>query len=108
MLLLTTPSPGLSRPSLCTGAMSGARRKTGQTSPERQVATGQKSGGSTMPRKGAVYDIFLSSPSDVNKEREIVEKVVGALNREFVNHDALCLNLMRWETGAFSGIGRDP
>jgi hypothetical protein len=57
-----------------------------------------------MPRPGRIYDIFLSSPGDVEKERRIVERVVADLNRELTN-DGLSLNLMAWETASFSGIG---
>jgi hypothetical protein len=57
-----------------------------------------------MPRQGRIYDIFLSSPSDVEKERQIVERVVNKLNRELTKNN-LSLNLMRWESSAFSGIG---
>jgi hypothetical protein len=60
-----------------------------------------------MPRSGVILDIFLSSPSDVEDERNIVEKTVNELNREFVNNEGRTVNLMRWETSALSGVGAD-
>jgi hypothetical protein len=41
------------------------------------------------------YRIFLSSPSDVLTERDRVEKIVGKLNAERVDHPKL--ELVRWE-----------
>jgi hypothetical protein len=61
-----------------------------------------------MPRQGLIYDIFLSSPNDTSAERDVVEKIVAELAREFANDSGLALNLLRWETTAIGGIGSEP
>lgn len=51
-----------------------------------------------MPREILTYDIFVASPSDVQTEREVVEKVVRELNATWTKHLKLQLNVIRWET----------
>lgn len=44
------------------------------------------------------YQVFIASPSDVNKEREIIRKVCENLNKnEFIKHGNISLNPIGWE-----------
>src|SRR5579859_5846961 len=52
--------------------------------------------------------IFLSSPSDLNYEREIIEKVVAEYNQIWRDHFGIGCELIRWETSIIPGISTDP
>ncbi|MBL8051717.1 MAG: hypothetical protein JNM46_10890, partial [Anaerolineales bacterium] len=47
------------------------------------------------------YLIFLASPGDVQKERDIVEKVIDEINRTIANRQGATFRLLRWETDAY-------
>jgi hypothetical protein len=52
--------------------------------------------------------VFVSSPSDVNAERDVVARVVSELNA--VWSEVLCLDVevIRWETHGYPARGADP
>lgn len=50
-----------------------------------------------MPIKKTIYKVILSSPSDIENERNIVETVVDEINGIYKNEPVL-LQLFRWET----------
>ena len=52
--------------------------------------------------------LFLSSPSDMSEEREIVERVVQELNELWGSRLGILFELLRWETIAVPGFGDDP
>jgi hypothetical protein len=51
-----------------------------------------------MPKKTTVLQIFVGSPTDVNDERELLDKVVAELNRSWSNGLGVTLELLKWET----------
>lgn len=54
-----------------------------------------------------LIQIFISSPSDVADEREIIEEVVNELNVTFLEHDGVYLKPLRWETEAYPGFSNE-
>ena len=61
-----------------------------------------------MDRKKAqaqVVDVFVSSPSDLEEERDKLGEVIDELNR---SSDLTVLRLIRWETHGVPGIGSSP
>ncbi len=62
----------------------------------------------TMARKNAtILRIFVASPSDVNEERAAVEQVVTELNHLWSKTLGVFLEVVRWETHAYPGVGVD-
>lgn len=59
------------------------------------------------PETRAVVRIFLASPGDVRPEREIASQIVGELNTIWSKFLGLSLELVRWETHAYPGVGDD-
>jgi len=51
--------------------------------------------------------VFVASPGDVQKERELLGNVIGELNRGIAGEKGLVLELVRWETHAWPDIGED-
>lgn len=51
--------------------------------------------------------VFVASPGDVRKERELLGNVIGELNRGIAGEKGLVLELVRWETHAWPDIGED-
>jgi hypothetical protein len=69
--------------------------------------------GSTLGLKGEqgpamesrlVVRVVLASPGDVKDERDVVAAVVEEVNTLTAHRDGLDLELLRWETDAFSGF----
>lgn len=61
-----------------------------------------------MPRKETVLVVFLSSPSEMEQERERLEKVIRELNQTWSRTLGVRLDLIRWETHGYPGFGEDP
>lgn len=61
-----------------------------------------------MPRKETVLVVFVSSPSDMELERERLEKVIRELNQTWSRPLGVRLDLIRWETHGYPGFGEDP
>ena len=60
-----------------------------------------------MARVETVLRVFVASPGDVADARWRLQKVVEELNYTWSRTTALRLDLVRWETHAFSDIGAD-
>lgn len=61
-----------------------------------------------MPRQENVIVIFVASPSDLESERNCLEEVIKELNQSWSRHVGSRLELVRWETHGYPGVGRDP
>ena len=61
-----------------------------------------------MPRDIRVYDLFVSSPSDVAEERESVAQAALSLSQNLERQWGLRINPIRWESHAWPGFGEDP
>jgi len=60
-----------------------------------------------MARAETVLSVFLASPGDVADARKRLEKVVDELNYIWSRQYRLRLELVKWETHAYSDIGID-
>ena len=60
-----------------------------------------------MPRQEHVLTVFVASPSDVGDERTKLEEVIRELNETWSRELGVRLDLVRWETHAFPGMGID-
>lgn len=66
---------------------------------------------SDTPGQYRVIRIFVASPGDVASERDELARVIDELNRTIraiAPEKRVRLELVRWETDAAPGIGRDP
>jgi len=61
-----------------------------------------------MPRNERVVVVLVASPSDLEPERNRLEDVVRELNLTWSRTLALRLELVRWETHGYPGMGQDP
>ena len=61
-----------------------------------------------MARQETILSIFVSSPSDVDEERNRLEDVIRELNVTWSRDLGIRLELIRWETHAFPRFGEDP
>jgi hypothetical protein len=59
-----------------------------------------------MPAQQRVYKVFVSSPSDLAIEREMLDDVVAELNTLFTMR-GISLKLIRWETNVHPAVGAD-
>ena len=60
-----------------------------------------------MARSTTTYDIVLSCPTDVEKEKEVIKKVIDDFNRTVGNNLSINLNLKNWSTDSFAQ-SREP
>lgn len=61
-----------------------------------------------MTRKSTVVQIFVSSPSDVVRERDLIENLVTEFNRNWSRDVGVQFEVLRWETDVRPAIGSDP
>ena len=61
-----------------------------------------------MPRNEQVIVVLVASPSDLEPERNQLEDVVRELNLVWSRSFSLRLELVRWETHGYPGMGLDP
>lgn len=61
-----------------------------------------------MPRLETILRVFVASPKDVAEERACLEDVVRELNLTWSKNLGIRLELVKWETHAYPGIGTDP
>jgi hypothetical protein len=54
------------------------------------------------------FRVFVSSSDDVQREREALRNVVDELNVTHGEDRGVMLELVRWETHAYPGVGRPP
>lgn len=60
-----------------------------------------------MPYQEDVITIFVGSPTDVNSERDTLEKVVQEINQTWSRELKVRFDLVRWETHGHPDIGDD-
>jgi hypothetical protein len=60
-----------------------------------------------MPEQVTKLRVFVASPGDVRRERELLDGVIDELNRGIAAEKGLILELVRWETHAWPDIGED-
>ena len=58
-------------------------------------------------RNERVIGVFVASPSDLEPERNKLEEVIDELNITWSRNFGARLDLVRWETHAYPGIGKD-
>jgi len=61
-----------------------------------------------MPKYFTNYDVFISSPSDVTAEREIVQEAIEQINQISGAKEGFRLNPIRWEKDVSSQVGSPP
>ena len=61
----------------------------------------------TVPLNVNVLRLFVASPNDVQRERKELAKVVDRLNRIFERIKNTRIQLVRWETDTYPGVGAD-
>jgi len=61
-----------------------------------------------MPRTESVISMFISSPSDVSAEREILEGIVNELNKTWSRSLGIRFEPIMWETHSRPAFGNDP
>jgi uncharacterized protein DUF4062 len=61
-----------------------------------------------MPRLSTIVRVFVASPSDVDKERDILEAVIKELNSSWSRSLGVTFELIRWETNTYPAVGADP
>jgi hypothetical protein len=61
-----------------------------------------------MPRREYVIRIFVSSPSDLAEERQLLEELVRELNAAWSRELGLRFELVRWETDVLPGVASEP
>ncbi len=61
-----------------------------------------------MSRTEQVFGVFVSSPSDLEDERSRLNEVIQEFNITWSRNFGIRLDLIRWETHGYPGIGKDP
>jgi len=61
-----------------------------------------------MPRREYVVRIFVSSPSDLAEERQLLEELARELNATWSRELGLRLELVRWESDVLPGVASEP
>lgn len=62
-----------------------------------------------MPYNATVHEVFIASPSDVQKERDFLVEEIYKWNRENTSHTNIVLMPIRWEDDTYSSIsGHEP
>lgn len=61
-----------------------------------------------MPKSFIEIQVFVGSPSDVQKERELLVTVIDELNQNWSSTLGVRLRLLRWETDVHPSLGSDP
>lgn len=60
-----------------------------------------------MSRTETILRVFVASPSDVIEERQLLEEIIQELNITWSKNMGVRLELVKWETHTFPGIGAD-
>ncbi len=60
-----------------------------------------------MPRKEMILRVLAASPDDVQEERARLEQLIRRQNKFWSPSYGIRLDLVRWETDAFPGVGTD-
>ena len=60
-----------------------------------------------MPEQFTNLKVFVASPSDVSEERKLLEQVVIELNKLIGTRLKYRLELIKWESDTYPGLGDD-
>lgn len=60
-----------------------------------------------MARTATILTIFLASPSDVSKERDVVSRTVARWNSLHSQSKSVIFELLKWEDSVAAGFGHD-
>ncbi|MGD9635447.1 MAG: hypothetical protein AB7G28_26050 [Pirellulales bacterium] len=60
-----------------------------------------------MARQEHILSVFVASPSDVSAERTKLEEVIRELNETWSRTLGIRIELLKWETHAYPGMGED-
>jgi hypothetical protein len=58
-----------------------------------------------VPKNVVTFNVFISSPSNLNAERLIIEKVLAELSHELTAGKNVAFEVFNWESDAIPGIG---
>ncbi len=99
----------MSRPSsLCSGqAASGVLRRAHPSGWSPVISFRTASKDRRWQHGKRVLRVFVASPSDVGDARKCLERIVNDLNYTWSRRFGLRLELVRWETHAWPGVGED-
>ncbi len=61
-----------------------------------------------MPKEIKLLRVFVSSPSDTNSERELVERIIHEQNTYWGEVLGIMFEYVGWETHTYPAIGVDP
>lgn len=61
-----------------------------------------------MTRKATIVQVFVASPSDVQRERDLLESIITELNQAWSRSLGVTFELVRWETCVRPALGSDP
>jgi hypothetical protein len=61
-----------------------------------------------MAIRADILRIFVASPSELSEERNRLEEVVKELNITIGSQSGVRLELIKWETNAYPGLGAEP
>ncbi|MBC2259953.1 DUF4062 domain-containing protein [Listeria booriae] len=61
-----------------------------------------------MPRKSLIYDILLSSTSEIENEQSIVKEAIEKFNSTYATALGINLNLKSWQNNSYSQSGGRP
>ncbi|WP_084191296.1 DUF4062 domain-containing protein [Algiphilus aromaticivorans] len=61
-----------------------------------------------MPRNTTIIQVFVSSPSDVQHERDLLESIVDEHNATWSAQLGITFELKRWENDTRPAFGTDP
>lgn len=61
-----------------------------------------------MTRKAIIVQVFVASPSDVQRERDLLESIITELNQAWSRSLGVTFELIRWETCVRPALGSDP
>ena len=61
-----------------------------------------------MPYSATVFSVFIASPSDVIKERELVRQIINDWNVINARHHGVILQPIGWESDTYPALGLGP
>jgi len=61
-----------------------------------------------MPKSLTHYKIFVSSPSNIKKEKQIIGEIFNELNKTWCEEKGIYLELLKWETDTYPDVGEYP
>lgn len=61
-----------------------------------------------MARQETILSVFISSPSDLGEDRDLIDEIVEEVNHSLSANVGVRFVTLRWETSVTPGIGADP